>query len=121
MGQVWVQGALAHGGPREGDYPPLVRADAITQLRANRAHVIASTLDSEWQMTLADKRDSDGNKELPADFHLGLLAALTVARKKAADSEEDLVVTAEYTAVDTPDGKEKWQWLRFPLSALWSD
>jgi hypothetical protein len=115
MGQVWVQGALAHGGPREGDYAPLVRADAITQLRANSARVTASTLDSEWQMTLADKKDSDGNKALPADFHLGLLAALTAARKKAADSEEDLVVTADYTAVGTPDEKAKWQWCCFPL------
>jgi hypothetical protein len=105
MGQVWVQGALAYGGPREGDYPPLVRADAITQLRANGAHVIAFTLDSESQMTLADRKDSDGNKELPEDFHLGLLSALAAARKAAAHSEEDLVVTAEHPGPGARPGR----------------
>jgi hypothetical protein len=31
------------------------------------------------------------------------------------------VVTADYTAVGTPDKKEKWQWCRFAVSELWTD
>ncbi|MFF4331166.1 hypothetical protein ACFYZT_32255 [Streptomyces sp. NPDC001591] len=114
MADIWVMGTTMQAG-RSG---PLVRADAITHLIASTEKVTASRLGSEDVITLVH-RDSvghgyDGSHDVPDDFHVALLHALTEARGKAQGSAEDLVLFPDL------DDNRKWQWSIIQISELWS-
>lgn len=114
MADIWVLGTHLH----EGSYGSLVRADAITHLQASTEKVTASRIGSEDTVVLAHKDSlvlGGPAPVLPEDFHLGLLAMINEARKKArAGGDGDLVVLADL------DDNKKWDWSVFPLSELYT-
>ncbi|MFF4647699.1 hypothetical protein [Streptomyces sp. NPDC001389] len=114
MAHIWVMGTTMHRD-RSG---PLVRADGITHLMANTEKLTASRLGSDDVITLVHQESVghgyDGPHPVPEDFHLALLSALSGARKKAQDSDEDLVLFPSL------DDNRQWDWSVMTISELWT-
>ncbi|GGO58821.1 hypothetical protein [Streptomyces lasiicapitis] len=92
----------------------LVRADAITYLSCDRHKLIASRLESEETVALAQEGTYMGKRTppLPENFHTALLAAIGQARKQADTTGEDQVLMAE------TDDHDEWSWGVFPLADM---
>ncbi|ANZ13400.1 hypothetical protein SNOUR_43550 [Streptomyces noursei ATCC 11455] len=115
MVDIWVLcTSLQPDSPRQ-----LVRADAITHLRASAKKLTASRLGSGDVVTLAH-RDSEmlgvpAPNDLPEDFDLALLAKHAEAVQRAKTSEEHLILLPDL------DDNRQWAWSVFSVSELWPD
>ncbi|MFI5752458.1 hypothetical protein ACIBBE_42930 [Streptomyces sp. NPDC051644] len=109
MTNIWVMRNTKVSGE---DRSTLVRADAISYLRADDHKVVAAELGSLEPVTLADEADGapDGPL-LPTGFHTDLLDMVsTVRRKTAADGDtEDHVLVAQVL-------DDAWAWRSFAVS-----
>ncbi|MFJ7023472.1 MULTISPECIES: hypothetical protein [unclassified Streptomyces] len=100
----------------KGDRRVLVRADAITYLSADDHQVRATELGSDDITVLADEKDAGHNGPLlPEGFNLDLLFAISEARRRASEADDDPHGEDRVLVAQVDDGE--WVWREFRPSA----
>ncbi|MEC3997073.1 hypothetical protein VSR01_27630 [Actinacidiphila sp. DG2A-62] len=90
MAHVWIYGRRQRTDSALGLVAVLARSDTVSALTSSPQQITA-TLDDGSIIVLADRRGGGG---LPDDYQLGLIALLGPARRRAADTGDDVVITA---------------------------